>query len=351
MERGASNMTVSFIEASHPQHVEESTSELLQLAQNIRAYQDRTSPRLSDEAMVRHFPGLGSTKTYRRLRDGDTSSLVIDTQLQKYRGVWAQIESATGIDGREELYPDLTPTFEVFQAAGGVFSQRGKERFILVEGPTGSGKTSAISVIASRFPGQVFVVEANETWASPMAMTADILVALGIFSEQQARDGELPRSLAERLALIVGRMSSKRLMLAIDEGHHGGAAMLNLIKTLLNKTESWVLLACIDTLWKKLAAKYWEEAMQVIFNRMFERVRLAPPSADDVLMFLPRRVEALKTVAWEKAISTIVASARFHGGFAFLRRMAEHLNKATVELTADVVAKKAAELELTLKTR
>ena len=54
-------MNVGFMEASHPEHRTDVEDELVQLARNIRGWQEGQTPKISDEQMLRRYPALGST--------------------------------------------------------------------------------------------------------------------------------------------------------------------------------------------------------------------------------------------------------------------------------------------------
>jgi Rad3-related DNA helicase len=319
--------------------------ELIQLARNIRGWQEAQTPKVSDEQMLKRFAGLGSTKTYRRLRDGDTDGLVCDNHLPKYRGTWAQIESASGAAAAESIYPDLTPSLECAVAVAGLIPQRGKTRLVLIEGPTGSGKTSALGIIAEKYVGSVARTEAHEGWASLNCALGDIAVALGASRE------DLPSSTSDRLTLCIGLAQKQRRVLLIDEGHHCTAQVLNAIKTFLNLTDSVVVIAGIDTLWRKLTARSWEEARQLIHNRLYERVRLAAPSAADVVTFLTRRLPALPIGEAKSAAPKVAAMSSHLGHFAFLRRVAERLAAQPDDLDAIAILAAATALKATLETR
>jgi len=320
------------------------TTELLTLASRIRAWQESRRPKMSNEQMLRLYPALGSTKTYRRLAEGDYSSLVIDTQLARYRGVWAAIEAATGAHGGEEIYEDLTPTFECCIAVSGAIPQRGKTRLVLIEGPTGSGKSTALSVIAQKYAGQAVCTEAHEGWAS-------LNCALGSIYQALAPGMALPKTTADRLEAVISTLNQARRVLLIDEAHHCTAAVLNSIKTILNRTDSIIVLAGIDTLWRKLAANNWEEARQLIHNRLYERVRLAAPSRADAEQFLSRRVPALNGGNWKQAAEKVARMSEHLGHYAFLRRVADRLNAETGEPDANSVLEAAATLKANLETR
>lgn len=322
--------------------------ELVQLARNVRAWQEAQSPRISDEQLLRRYPALGSTKTYRRLREGDLEGLVITNHLPKYRGVWAQIEAASGAAADEEIYPDLTPALETGIAVAGLIVQRGKTRLVLIEGPTGSGKTASLSIVADKYVGSVARVEAHEGWASLNCAVGDLALALGAVSSRE----DLPSSTSDRLTLAIASARRQRRALLIDEGHHATAAVLNVIKTFLNQTDSVVVIAGIDTLWRKLTARSWEEARQLIHNRLFERVRLGVPSPQDAATFLARRVPGLAGRAdWQQAAAKVAAMSAHLGHFAFLRRVADRLRATDEEIDGAAILTAAANIKASLETR
>jgi hypothetical protein len=340
-------MSTGFMELSHPEHRTEVELELVQLAKNIRGWQEGQSPKISDEQMLRRYPGLGSTKTFRRLRDADTEGLVCDNHLPKYRSVWSQIEAASGAAAAESLYPDLTPALECSVAVAGLIPQRGKTRLVLIEGPTGSGKTTALGIIADKYAGSVARTEAHEGWNSLNCALGDIALSLGAVSSRE----DLPSSTSARLELCIGSAQRARRILLVDEGHHCTAAVLNAVKTFLNLTDSVVVIAGIDTLWRKLTARSWEEARQLIHNRLYERVRLAAPSTADVVAFLTRRLPALPAPEAKAAAGKVAAMSAHLGHFAFLRRVADRLAAQPDDLDAVAILAAATALKATLETR
>jgi Cdc6-like AAA superfamily ATPase len=336
---------MSFLELSDPEHRADVETELVQLAQNIRAWQEGTRPRLSDEAILRTYPGLGSTKTFRRLREGDTEGLVADNHLPKYRGVWAAIEAASGANGEEEIYEDLTTTMECSYAVAGVIPQRGRTRLVLLEGPTGSGKTVALLVVARKYAGQVAIVEAHEGWQSLTTALGDILEALGV------KHDDLPKSKSERLTQVIALLRAGRRVIGIDEGHHCTAPVLNAIKTIMNQTDSVFIIAAIETLWRKLTVRSWEEARQLIHNRLYERVKLAVPPTDDVVRFITARVPLIAPGDWRHAAAKIAAMSEHIGRWAFVRRVADRLKAQPDPADVAAMLEAANHIKKTLETR
>lgn len=310
------------ISLSHPENAAETAilaDTLIALARQVRDWQDAQKPRLSDEAMIRQFPGLGSSKTYKTLREGSTSGLILENHLPKYRGVIAQIETLASQKATEEIYEDLDPAMSVGFAVTRLIPSRGKERLVLIEGPTGSGKTEALRLIAAKYRGTVAQIEAHEGWASLTCALSDILRALNI------PKNEIPVTKAGSIDKIIDTLKERRSCLIIDEGHHMTAQCLNIVKTIINRTDSVIIIAAIGTLWTKLTARNWEEARQLVHNRLLERVTLRPPATDDVELFINRRCTGING-SIRSACAKVAQTAETSGRYAFLRRVTERLN-------------------------
>lgn len=335
------------IENSHPEWATESGELLIGVARQIRAWQELQKPGISDAQMVRRFPALGSDKTYRKLREGNLDSLNPDAHLPKYRGVWAAIEALAGAAAAEEIYQDLAPALDTATAAAGLIPQRGKRRLLLIEGPSGAGKTESLRLIAGRFSGIVALIEAHEGWASPACALRDILLAV---DRRQKRE-DLPTSTADLLGAVISALGSGQHVLAIDEGHHMTARVLNVLKTIINQTSAHIIVAAIGTLWRKLAARSWEEARQLIHNRLFERVILHPPSPSDARLFMERRIANLNGGDWKRAVDGICARAKTSGHFAYLRDLCDRANENSGEPTAADLIRWADEVRATRETR
>lgn len=320
------------IDQSHPEHAAEQ-HELADItttvALSIRRWQEAQRPSISDEGMLRQFPALGSTKTYKSLREGKTTGLVLENHLPRYRGVLANIEALATAAATEEIYDDLAPTVDVSFAVARLIPNRGKERLVLVEGPTGSGKTESLRIIAAKYRGTVAEIEAHEGWASLSCALGEILQSLGVKKQ------DTPRSKADKLEKIIAMLQESRTILVIDEGHHMTAECLNIVKTLINRTQCLIVIGTIGTLWTKLTARNWEEARQLIHNRLLERVVLRAPDSSDVEQFLRRRIPLL--TATRSAFTRIASMAESSGRFAFLRRIAEAVKSNDGDVDAGAI--------------
>jgi hypothetical protein len=199
----------------------------------------------------------------------------------------------------------------------------GKDRLILIEGGSGSGKTSALDVLAAgEGSGSMIRVEADETWKSIRVAMFHLLLTLGV------PKGDIECATGERLdqlMAVVGRRG--RIIIALDEAHHVTGGVLNLCKTILNRTEALLIMAGMKTLLQKLRASSSEEAKQLIHNRLFARVVLAGPDAEGAREFLTRRLRV--PGAWKPATIAALAQAAAHAGhWSYLRRVVDQLLNA-----------------------
>jgi type II secretory pathway predicted ATPase ExeA len=256
--------------------------ELVALARQVRSWQEGRN--LSDNELLRRYPGLGSTKTFTRILRGDLAELDIERWATDYRAVWTVIESLTGRErDEEELYEDLSTVVALRRALGDIFECRSIRRVILVEGDSGLGKSSALTFMQRKWGQRLLIVEATEVWGdNPNALLGAILDALGVRDQAMSREG--------RLRQVVARLRQARTALAIDEAHHLGPHCLNTCKTLVNQTPGEVVLLALPTLWRRLERAAYEEVKQLLGNRLAERIKLGALREADVKKLLSRRL-------------------------------------------------------------
>jgi type II secretory pathway predicted ATPase ExeA len=313
-----------------------SADKLVTYAQAIRDWQSARPSKLSDEALIRRYPSLGSTKTYKRILGGDTEELRVDEWADKYRGVLAQIdEEEVEASKREELYDDLENARAVRTAVASVVRSAGIERLVVIEGDTGSGKSSTLSLVAALYGGTR--LDASVGWRSFAAAMGDICIALGMADSAD----KLPVSGAARLDALVRHIGESRRLILIDEGHHMTADSLNAIKHLINTTQARFVVAAQSTLWRKLQAASLQEVKQLLLNRLRSRVYLGGPSSADSTAYLSLRTGL---EIGSEAATEISRNAARYGNYAFLRRLAA----ALLESKKDISEATALELTKTL---
>jgi type II secretory pathway predicted ATPase ExeA len=308
-------------------------AELREIAQRIREWQQ--AKQISDAAVVKKYTGLGSTKTFKRILDGDLKELDLEKQLTNYRTVEALIDSLGDEEGEdEELYADIGPTVHLMRVALESIKERGIARFVLMLGDTGTGKSSARKVILEKYGQRFLWIEATEVWNdSPNGLLGAILTALG--------EKQLPPNGIDRLNKVEQRLNESRIGIFIEEAHHLGPRCLNTVKTLINRTPGEFFALAKETLWAKLERAAYEEAKQLTKNRLAERIYIQGVTGADVKKILERRIN------WENgdikhAVKLITDRAQF-GNLAFARETIKRVNdmaegeQVTIELFTTAV--------------
>lgn len=306
--------------------METTQTELLKIAQAIRERQRATGA--SDNAWVRKYPGLGSTKTYAKLIAGDTASLDPDRWIVDYRAVEALLDALEGGDTEEPLYDDLDPVVALRAAITSAMREEGTRRLVLMVGEPGAGKTTAARLAAGRFGGRVILAEADETWKENVgAMLGGLLRALGVT--------ELPTTHEGRKNLLVERLRVTRRCLVIDEAHHLGPRTLNLVKTLINQTPGEIVFLCLPTLWRRLESQAYDEARQLTTNRLCERIALQGVSKQDAARFVERRVPGIDGAAAQAGEMARQDAAR-RGCFAWVGAVCAQARRLSGEGDCDI---------------
>lgn len=283
--------------------------ELVELGKRIRDYQ--TAKALSDNAMVKKFAGLGSTKTYSRVINDDLDELDLEKQLANYRAVWAVIESVgTDDETSEDLCPDLTAVRQLQKAVLEVFKQNGLARFILVEGDSGTGKSSARRILIEKYGQRILSIEAVDVWNdNPNAFLGELLRALGI--------KEIPLLATDRLRKVLDRLNETRVCIFIDECHHLGPRCLNTVKTLINQSPCEFVGLAMKTLMKRIEREAYDECRQLTGNRLAERIVLEVRESD-LAKIITKRIPNVNGDL-KQVIRMLTDRAPRYGNLAFVR--------------------------------
>lgn len=320
---------VTFVERSHPEYQAEQeergqslASQLADVALQIEAH--RKAAGISQNAWSRQWPGLGSQKTYSNIVQGVFGDISLEKNLPNYRAVLSAIRANVGSTGDEPLYEDLPGAEAVTLAALRLMHHEGTDRLILVLGGSGSGKTSAIRVLAAQGAGgsRLIRLEADETWKSPRAALRRMLLGAGV------PKADIPGPLADMEDKLIDALNQQgRCVVAIDEAHHVSGCVLNLFKTLLNRTSMRLILAGMSTIFQKLRANASEESKQLIHNRLFERIDLVGPDKDTARRFLARRLGS--DGGWKDGTLHNIAGTSVHcGHWSFLRRIVDQIKSS-----------------------
>lgn len=306
--------------------MENTHTELLRIAQAIRERQRATGA--SDNAWVRKYPGLGSTKTYIKLVNGDAASLDSDRWIVDYRAVESLLDALEGEGGEEPLYDDLDPVVALRAAITAAMREESNRRLVLMVGEPGAGKTTAARLAAGRFGARVILAEADETWKENVgAMLGGLLRALGVT--------ELPGTHEGRKNLLIERLRVTRRCLVIDEAHHLGPRTLNLVKTLINQTPGEFVFLCLPTLWRNLATQAYHEARQLTANRLCERIAIQGVSKQDATRFVERRLPGIDGAA-AQAGEMARQDSITRGGFSWIGVVCAQARRLSGEGECDI---------------
>lgn len=280
--------------------------------------------------MIRQLPALKSDRTFDRIRAGDFSAIGDLAGLHAaYTGILDNLEAAASDD--DPLYDDLSTTKAVRAQMIRLKLSRTKAKLIIVEGFTGSGKTSAGQIVARSYNAmatmpQVFTIEASAGWSDrPNAMLTAMLRALG--REATAR------SQAARLDMLTTVLNERPVIFIIDEVHDFGVRCLRVVKTLLNESPVKIIMLCHPRLFRDLERDNWDDLSQLTGNRLLARIELGTLNADDVALLLKRRLPTLQAPAKETETTarSLADMALNHGNLAFVRETILRVHKASTK--------------------
>ena len=294
----------------------EMAEELVGLARRIRAWQD--DRKVTTAAMLRRFSGLGSDKLYGRLVKGDTEETDVERQLARYRAVWALIESTEDSPrAGDPIYDDLSPAILLRKAFVEVARESGNGRFILMQGDSGSGKTSAAKALIAKYGARLAFVELSPVVGdSPFNFLLLVLGALGV------RDA--PKNAVGCLNKVVEILNQRRRCIVIDELHHAGPRILNTIKSLLNTTPGEFIGLTMPTLWFRMEKTAYEECRQLTGNRLADRIRMERMNRTDLKKLLERGVPG-GVEEMGRALDILAQAAAGRGNLAFVRDVVRRL--------------------------
>lgn len=296
--------------------------ELTELAQNIKTWKESRpeSERMTNSRLIQLYPALGSDKTLLALASGDAVDRNVKRWLSNYRQVWHSISSGLIPNMTGDAILELSNVLAVTPVVNStIVRNSGVDRLIVIEGTSGAGKTWALRRIKQELTGAVYLMDADDTWRSARVAAGEMLKALG------DKDKDIPASMAQRQSRLISKLQRK-VVLLIDEGHHGGSGFLSLIKTILNRTQAVVVLAAMDTLWRKLTHEASEEARQLLHNRLAERIFLQVPTTEDARLFFAEFGKLSAKVAGQ-----LVAESSKNGHLSFFRRVREMVRENMTE--------------------
>lgn len=322
----------------HTNETTELSGELRKIAAQIKDYQDRRG--LSDAALCREFGGLGSTKTFKRILEGDFAEMNTERQFENYTRVLELTRIKPDPDAGV-IYDDFRHVRQTLLAVKEALREKGNDHLVILEGATGSGKTETMAIIEREFPNLVIRVEAHGGWKignNPLTVMAGDMLRAAKLREYGEADGKddtktvsdaMPQSFAARKEKLFDALNVRKRLLLIDEGQEMGPYCLNMLKSIINQTPTVVVLAVIPTIFRRLESRSYEDAIQLTGNRLYERIRIASPQAREIGMFLERRgVKFVDADVAERSIAKLSEKAAHMANWKYINRFARRAKAA-----------------------
>lgn len=209
------------------------------------------------------------------------------------------------------------------------------DRLIVFLADTGGGKTRLCGRLAQ--DGGAVIIEAREAWkTSYFNCLKDFATALGVDTRNNPTKGEMEEA-------ILRELNKKRAILAVDEGEFFAAQSLNLIKLVLNKTPTVIVICAMPEAYARWNRANWHEARQ-IRRRTHALVVQEVIHPDEAARFLRKGPASAVAAA---AGPHLAAAANQFGRFDLCKRVATSLRAG--HPTADLEdVKKAITREQTL---
>jgi len=199
------------------------------------------------------------------------------------------------------------------QAVTEAKSKVGPERLIIVLGPTGAGKTVACNYLQQKVNARF--VEVRDIWRHSTrgnVPLGDICKGVGM----RSWSGRVATA-QDELVKFCGELD---IVIGFDEGEHFGAAALNLLKFLLNKTRLVPVIFVVPEMYDKWFAYFPNEASQIA-RRTHAIIDCSLVDVRDVALFFPENQFANPAAAFDQ----LAKEANKFGHFSLVRRVAEKL--------------------------
>ena len=287
-----------------------------------------------DATFARRWLGISPTSWYRLKNDGYGANP--DHLIERCRGGLAALEDYLSLKAKNGVPRRVIKLTIVKQALSAikVASAESRDRLAVVLAPTGGGKSMTIAAVQEQYPGRVAIAEATEPWrGSYLAACLGVGKALGL--------SDIPTNKRLAESAVITELTARPRILAVDEAHYFGPSTINLIKAILNLTNTTVLLLAIPSLWSRMKSHAWEEAEQ-IRSRTTATVDIRECGYQDVSKFIEDRIPSAKSdlgEAYQPSIAKIVTAANRFGLWDTVERIcAEATSQANGEpLTAQII--------------
>lgn len=211
---------------------------------------------LSDQAFAQRYLSFSGTTYYRLINDqytGDTAG-----SMEKAAIDLQNLREEISIQNNIRPVGGIYQTRHVRAISAAITEARAAQtnnRAVFYLAPTGGGKTTICEYIADKFKQPI--IEATEAWrTSYLTGCARIAEAFG--------SKETMNTARRAEAAMLNVLSRDRRVLIIDEGNTFGPHTANMLKLILNKTDTVILVAAIPFLFQRMQLGAWAESSQLI---------------------------------------------------------------------------------------
>lgn len=288
---------------------------------------------ISDAILSRRYIGISKT-TWSQLQSGTYPAQDPSAMLDRCAAALQILidESERADAGKTNSVIELQHIRAVVSAVKGCFGAP-QNRLVVFLAPSGGGKTTLLRKLSETYRSAAVCGEASETWRnSYFNCAADIAQWLGI-------DEEFSNPRQVENAVIDNLLETPRV-LCIDEGNYLGAAAMNFIKLILNRTQTRVVLIAIPELWTRMVEKAAKEAEQ-LRRRTHAKVVVTEVPLSDARKFVAAKLASYdpKAPDEKEIIAAIVAAANRFGLFDTVARICTEMEAegSGKEMTSDVV--------------
>jgi hypothetical protein len=216
---------------------------ILATAVSGRLQEIQSARRLSDSALVKEYPDLGSAKTWKqRLLAGNFAGL----NLPRFHTKLLRIQ--TILDGGtpdETFYPDAPFAKEFRSRLQYLERQTNDRRIMLVLAANGTGKSSSARWSVAQKAGSRVSFRCRPTYRNkPLHICLGLARALG--SEIETT------SPAAAEAECINLLSGQPRTVFIDQAHEGGVAVMHLLRGFVDETPSHFVYEAYNTTYRQV---------------------------------------------------------------------------------------------------
>jgi hypothetical protein len=294
-------------------------TEIRGIVARVREVQDARG--LSDKQLLREFPQLGSTKTWRqRLVEEQFDDINVARLVGKLRQI------ATILDGGlpdEEFHSEMPFAFEMLTRLRKLENQTNDRRILVCLAPNGCGKSMFARWAVSQDRSHRCYLRMRPTWREKkLHICAGFVRALG---------GTVSTSnVAEVEGKAIEALQGEPRTVFIDQAHEGGVALMHELRAFVDETPSRFVYLAYPTAYHRVQTASNDALIEA---QAFLGRCLKPPfdlykkgiQQGDVEIFL-QRVGGLPTTAAKSVAVEVLQTLRSHTN---LRLLEDAIESAT----------------------